>query len=111
MSTQPFDPSRVAPDPTLERRRAANAYLERVWPAERQHCPICNTTEWGINNVAILPVRAGTDPTSGVVDSNHVYPLVPVVCRTCGYTFFINEKWVLAGGTPPNLMPDPAPEQ
>jgi hypothetical protein len=77
-------------------------YLLSVWPEEKQVCPICSGTDWGVSDTAVIPRRGGAEITSGP-DLTRVYPVVPVNCQTCGYTFFLNEKWVRAGGTPPDV--------
>ncbi len=93
-------------DLSLAARRRALAYIDSVWPEDKQVCPICGTNDWGINDVANLPVRP--EGVEVLLDTTKVYPLVPVTCKKCGYTFFINGKWVLAGGTPPDLDADPS---
>jgi predicted nucleic-acid-binding Zn-ribbon protein len=99
--SKPGDPSADEPRPqpaeTRRERKAAQDHLARVWTeTESKSCPICGHTDWAINDVAELPVRntrwfglAGPDDEPG-----RAFPLVPVNCINCGYTFFINEKWV-----------------
>ena len=83
-------------------KRAAE-YLKK-WPeAENMECPICHQSDWAISNIAQLDVRPDS-PIGAIVagDPNSAYPLVPVFCTTCGYAYFINEKWVRYGGQPPS---------
>jgi len=89
-------------DPSQLARRKSLEYLRSVWKEELQGCPICGTNDWGVNDVANLPVREET--MSFPLGTTRVYPLVPITCKKCGYTFFLNEKWVLAGGTPEGLV-------
>jgi hypothetical protein len=96
-------------DPVPEARRQAHAWLKRFPGAEDMECPICHTHDWGIADVGLLSVRVDPNEATfggGEIVERRAYPLVPVTCETCGYTYFINEKWVRAGGTPPGLEKD-----
>lgn len=97
----------VMPAETLPERQAALEWLAKVWEEDRQQCPICGDGNWSISDVANLPVRPRrivdeANPAAFITDitAERVYPLVPISCVTCGYTFFINEKWIRSGGAP-----------
>ena len=79
----------------FEKREAIKRHLDSKWTHAKQ-CPICGEDDWLIDNVANVPVR----PTSFLETGERVYPLAPVVCRVCGYTFFVNEKWAGSSGGP-----------
>ena len=79
-------------DPSPE-QEATLAFLESKWIGDR-HCPICKVDDWQLQEVGNIPVRI--DPaaaTWGIVEERRMYPLVPITCNNCGYTFFINEIW------------------
>jgi len=111
MSTPPEDPRRALaeaaagadetpdPDPLWDIRQRALDYLGSVWEGDSS-CPICKSDKWFIANVAVLPIRSGDIGTPAGSDA---YPLVPVVCKVCGYTFLFNEQWARAGGPPPEF--------
>lgn len=77
-------------DPRETRRKLVQEHLGRVWKRENQTCPICGADDWNINDAAAVPIRAlgGT-----FFMETPIYPLAPIVCVNCGYTFFVNEKW------------------
>jgi hypothetical protein len=83
-------------DPLWEFRERALNYLNSVWKGDST-CPVCKTDTWYVANIAVLPIRRGDVGTPAGGDA---FPLVPVTCETCGYTFFLNEQWVRADGTP-----------
>lgn len=90
----------------MDARLRASEYLHQ-WPdAPDMECPICHNREWGISDAALLSVRV--DPTEATwgAGEQRAYPLVPVGCSTCGYTYFINEKWIRHNGPPPGLQID-----
>jgi predicted nucleic-acid-binding Zn-ribbon protein len=85
-----------------EARTRAHEYLKR-WPkSEEMQCPVCGEHDWAISDIAILPSRADLGELSFPGGGSKVYPIVPVHCTTCGYVYFINEKWVRYGGEPPD---------
>src|SRR4051794_33856340 len=101
MSETPKD---TASPGELDARRQASEYLKRFPGAEDMECPVCHNRDWGVSDVAMVNVRPNlTTATWGVESSYRAYPLVPIGCATCGYTYFINEKWVRFGGPPPDL--------
>jgi hypothetical protein len=57
-------------------------YLEAKWIGLKS-CPICTNSTWNAGQQASVPVGPG------MVLGPH-YPLFPISCTTCGYTFFIN---------------------
>jgi uncharacterized protein CbrC (UPF0167 family) len=81
-------------DPGFQQREAVKRHLDAIWTHDKL-CPICGTDDWIVDNIANLPVRSFHDDLLdlGIGSGTPVYPLCPVVCRTCGYTFFVNEKW------------------
>jgi predicted nucleic-acid-binding Zn-ribbon protein len=82
------EPSPDEQDVGFEKREAVKRYLDDVWKHDKR-CPICGNDDWLIDNVANIAVR----PTTYLDLLERAYPLAPVLCRVCGYTFFINEKW------------------
>jgi hypothetical protein len=78
-------------------RQRALDYLNSVWKGSKV-CPICQTDDsWVLTNIALLPVRSGE---VGTPQEASAYPLAPVSCTVCGYTFFLHEHWVREQGTP-----------
>lgn len=71
-------------------RDMVKRHLDAVWKGDNR-CPICLTEEWTINSASALPVRP--TPGSFFMESAPIYPLCPISCNNCGFTFFINEKW------------------
>ena len=74
-------------DPNVGRRAAVKRHIDNVWKHDHR-CPLCGNDDWIIDNVANLTVRS-----TSVFEPERAYPLAPIVCRVCGYTFFVNEKW------------------
>ena len=53
-------------------------------------CPYCNTEEFTItNSVYQLPAFNNID-TKITERDNTVFPVIPITCKNCGYTIFIN---------------------
>lgn len=67
----------------LERKQLVLAWLNRRWKGARP-CPVCQEINWQIDDVGQLPT------TSATTDGAQGYPLFPVTCQDCGYSFFIN---------------------
>src|SRR3954447_18702412 len=87
----------------MDARRKASEYLHR-WPgAADMECPICHNREWGISDVAVLNVRVDLALATWSGAEHRAYPVVPVTCATCGYMYFLNEKWIRFDGPPPSL--------
>ena len=121
MSTQPPRNKREAlaraagsrdpiPDPDDEHRQkireSALDYLAEKW-TQSEDCPIDGSNDWYVDDVGMLAIRSG-GPGSSLLPRG--FPFVPIVCRTCGYTFFINELWVREGGTPQHVEDEPRHE-
>ena len=53
-----------------------------------KQCPICNNTNWGVDNRIVTPVNVGVNKE--LLIGGAISPLVPVTCENCGYTIFIN---------------------
>jgi hypothetical protein len=51
-------------------------------------CPICQTRSWSIGNVTEL--REWASGGGIVLGGGRSFPLVPVTCKTCGYTVLFN---------------------
>lgn len=60
--------------------------LKKLW-INRQ-CPICNNTNWGIDNRIVTPMNVGENHS--IFIGGPISPLIPVTCDKCGYTVFIN---------------------
>lgn len=60
--------------------------LDKMW--ENKQCPICKKSNWLVQeNVYELPEYHGGGV---VIGSGRIFPVVPIMCRECGYTFFMN---------------------
>ena len=60
--------------------------LDKIW--ENKQCPICRKSNWLVTgDVYELPEYHGGGV---VIGSGKIFPVVPIVCRECGYTFFMN---------------------
>jgi predicted nucleic-acid-binding Zn-ribbon protein len=82
-------------DPGYRQREAVKRHLDVVW-TQNKPCPICGDDDWLVDNVANISVR----PLGFLEAEAKVYPLAPILCQTCGYTFFVNEKWTRDEGKP-----------
>jgi hypothetical protein len=72
----------------LEREKAER-WLQEKWPISA--CPFHGPTVWQIGNlVQTIPYSGGDFNLGGPT-----YPLLSVICMTCGYTVFVNA--VIAG--------------
>lgn len=61
--------------------------LESKWTKARI-CPICGNTLWQINDTIFeLPEFHGGNVVLG---TGSVFPVIPISCSNCGYSFFIN---------------------
>lgn len=84
----PLDPS------TLEK---VHAWLARHAP--NLACPVCQSKTWDAGEVGILmPFQNGK-----VVRSKVVYPLLPLICKQCAYTYLFSAvgMGLLGSGEPP----------
>ena len=64
----------------------AEQHLGRKW-TNTHDCPICGTNGWNpCENAAFLEQEGGF----GVMFPARRYPVFPVICMQCGYTFLIN---------------------
>jgi hypothetical protein len=70
-------------DLNLARKERLLRWLSRHWSGSRP-CPVCTAVDWQIDDVGHLPTK------SGPADRAQGYPLFPVTCQVCGYSFFIN---------------------
>ena len=60
--------------------------LERIW--NEKQCPICKKSNWLVQEeIFELPEYHGGGV---VIGSGKIFPVVPVICRECVYTFFMN---------------------
>lgn len=79
-------------DEECEKRRkqqsdAALKWLQQKWTQPRK-CPICGDIDWGVNQVfQLLEYKDDGIPIGFNIG---VFPVTPVVCNKCGYTFFMN---------------------
>ena len=70
--------------------------LETRWSKNRI-CPICGNNSWQINDTVFeLPEFQGGDI---VIGSGKLFPVVPIMCPNCGYTFFLNA--IISGAIKP----------
>lgn len=82
---------------TTEQSAALSLHLERFPNA--QACPICNCHGWRVIGLeASHAIRAEDDPPT--IHRAGVFPVVTLVCRTCGYTRSIAWSFVRAASAP-----------
>lgn len=67
------------------RRKAAEEWVRSKWGDDGKPCPVCGWTAWAVQDLADLPIRSITD--EGEYES---YPVVPLICRNCGYFLLFN---------------------
>lgn len=68
-------------------RKRTIEWLDKKSP-KGMTCPICSQMVWTIGEVAEL--RSFEGGTLVIGGNSSTYPVVPVICRNCGYTMFIN---------------------
>ena len=61
-----------------------DAYLKKISPAA---CPLCGDSKWTISKKVFQALEY---EATGIFASKNTYPMVPLTCRTCGNTYFIN---------------------
>ncbi|MDD6467099.1 MAG: hypothetical protein PUF50_02845 [Erysipelotrichaceae bacterium] len=49
-------------------------------------CPLCTNSKWVIGEHAFQLPEYNKNP----FENKTVYPVIPVICDVCGYTFFVN---------------------
>ena len=81
-------------------------WLDVKWP--RPHpCPICGDDSWIVSNVGHITEEGLLAPAGRPKQG---WPVSPVICANCGYTWFVNA--VLSGAlevpTEPPAGPDKA---
>jgi hypothetical protein len=99
------DPSTTKVSDFLER---ASAIIEKKWTGSKK-CPICQSSQWSIGTMGAIPRNLREDGGEGM-DFNNVFPTLPILCVTCGYTLFFNT--IVAGITespPEESSPDNTP--
>ena len=67
-------------------KNAVQAWLQQKWTGEAS-CPVSGDNNWIIADDFVQPMKYSA---GGLTIGGRGYPLVMVVCRTCGYTLFIN---------------------
>lgn len=61
--------------------------LNQKWQ-QSQICPVCGKNEWQVNDTIFeLPEFQGGNV---VIGSGKLYPVIPIMCSSCGYTIFMN---------------------
>ena len=61
--------------------------LGEYWD-NNKHCPICNNSNWGIENRLVTPI--GISEKKSIMLGGQISPLIQIMCDKCGYTFFMN---------------------
>lgn len=87
-------------DKTLE-------WLNEHWKIPRT-CPVCRNSTWGVNQTFELREYEGGSIVVG--GGAEVFPVTPVVCKTCGYTFFMNALMTGAAIPPKYMLKDDSDE-
>lgn len=66
-------------------------WLNDHWKGGR-HCPICQNRDWDVAAPLDLPIRQSSSMSlaEALIDRTRVYPVIPVMCKTCGYVHFFN---------------------
>lgn len=61
------------------------AHLDGTW--KNKECMICGSSQWTVSD-KIHQLREYED--GGIITGSNIFPVVPIVCRNCGLTIFIN---------------------
>jgi len=64
-------------------------WLDEKWPQPRA-CPVCRSTDagWDLGHIGEIRVFTGGGLVLG--SGSRIYPMAPVMCKNCGYTFLVN---------------------
>jgi len=62
-------------------------HIQSQWEAPYT-CPVCRSNNWNISR-EVFELR-GFNKGGLVVGGSPVFPVVPVVCQTCGHVVFFN---------------------
>ena len=52
-------------------------------------CPICGNTQWEVINI-VTEMREFQNGNLAVGGDTSVLPFIPMACKNCGHTYFIN---------------------
>lgn len=52
------------------------------------NCPYCQTSTWTVDPTIVTPIEV--DENKGMKIGGRFQPLIPVSCRNCGNTVFVN---------------------
>jgi predicted nucleic-acid-binding Zn-ribbon protein len=63
-----------------------NNWMKENWKGSRI-CPICNNTQWSASE-SLAELRQFDK--GNLVVGGKVYPLLVLICKTCGYTLLFN---------------------
>lgn len=67
-------------------KKAVQKWLQQKWTGPAS-CPISGDNNWTVADDFVQPMKYST---GGLSIGGRGYPLVMVVCSTCGYTLFLN---------------------
>jgi hypothetical protein len=88
-------------------RETALQAVQRHWRYDHRNCAICGADHWSVAQIFQMPEFESV-PSVGIRIGapTMVFPVVPVTCRTCGYTLFFNAVMLgLAPGPPEQASP------
>lgn len=102
----------MADDPkalTNEQKELVRVWVEKHWTQSR-NCPICGSLHWLGPQYVVQPL---THVPMGQIQfgGGPGYPLVLVICQTCGYTMAFNAIMVGLFPKQQTLPPKPQTEQ
>jgi hypothetical protein len=62
--------------------------LKQKWPVTVSACVICRANNWQVSD-SVFELREYQSNVFGV-GSGAIYPVIPVMCGTCGHVIFFN---------------------
>ncbi len=74
---------------TLEQKKTVADWLTERWGHARK-CPMCETSGWTVGSYLVQPDTLFSDPDATWESMQVGYQFVPVFCRNCGQTVFLN---------------------
>lgn len=71
---------------TTSQKQRIEKWVEEKWEGSKP-CPVCNTNDW---NVSGNPAYVSVGSPDGEMFLGDNFPFFVILCKNCGYTFFVN---------------------